>query len=96
MKQSEFESIHVLYDDVAKHYEHFANHAAGEEIADGPGPDVQTAETSKYKGVSEDENASDATSEISRNKTVGEGETFKGSRTRKTDTREGRELHRSE
>eukprot|EP00965_Chrysotila_dentata_P031246 1039979-Pleurochrysis_carterae.AAC.1 len=45
IKQSEFESIHVLYDAVAKHHEYFANNAAGEGIADEPGPEVQTAET---------------------------------------------------
>eukprot|EP00965_Chrysotila_dentata_P181417 5987907-Pleurochrysis_carterae.AAC.1 len=96
IKQSEFESIHVLYDAIAKHYEYFANNAAGEDIEDGPGPEVQTAETGTCKEVREGENAGAVTTEIPRNMTVGEEETLKGSRTGKTNIRERRELQRSE
>eukprot|EP00965_Chrysotila_dentata_P169136 5584891-Pleurochrysis_carterae.AAC.1 len=96
IRQSEFESIHVLYDAVAKHYEYFANNDAGEGIADGPGSEVQTSETGKRKDVREGEHAGVIMTETPRNKTAGDGETIMGNRTGKTNTKEGKELQRSE
>eukprot|EP00965_Chrysotila_dentata_P007576 246714-Pleurochrysis_carterae.AAC.1 len=96
IKQSEFESIHVLYDAVTKHYEYFANDAAGEDNEVGSGPEVQTAETGKCKEVRERENAGAVKTETPRNMNVREGEILMGSRTGKTNIKEGRELQRSE
>eukprot|EP00965_Chrysotila_dentata_P114799 3794293-Pleurochrysis_carterae.AAC.1 len=96
INQSEFDSIHVLYDAVAKHYEYFANNTAGEDSMDGPGPEVRNAETGKGKEIREGEHAGVATTETPRNMTGREGETTKENRIGKTNIREGRGPHRSE
>eukprot|EP00965_Chrysotila_dentata_P259880 6213714-Pleurochrysis_carterae.AAC.2 len=49
IKQSEFQSIHVLYDDAAKHYEYFGKDAIEEETVNGHGPEVQETETGRRK-----------------------------------------------
>eukprot|EP00965_Chrysotila_dentata_P138696 4587858-Pleurochrysis_carterae.AAC.1 len=96
LKQSEFESIHVLYDAAAKHYEYFAKDATREDSTDGPGLRAQTAETGKRKEIRERENSGAVMTETPRNMTVGEGGTLKGNRTGRTSIREGREPQRSE
>eukprot|EP00965_Chrysotila_dentata_P212875 6187301-Pleurochrysis_carterae.AAC.1 len=94
IKQSEFESIHVLYDDVPKHYEHFGRNAIGEDIVDGPGLEEQEMETGKRKEVMEGEKVTAVTTEPPRN-TMGEGEILKGSKIGTANLREGGELQRS-
>eukprot|EP00965_Chrysotila_dentata_P060775 2014092-Pleurochrysis_carterae.AAC.2 len=96
IKQSEFESIHILYDDVAKHYGYFGKNAIGEDIAEGLGLEVQEMETGKREEVREGGEIKAVTTETLRNKVMGEGGTREGSRIGTTNIREERELQKSE
>eukprot|EP00965_Chrysotila_dentata_P025770 855846-Pleurochrysis_carterae.AAC.1 len=96
IKESEFESIHVLYDDVAKHYEYFGKNIVGEDTEEESEPEAQSADIGKYKEVKKREDAGAVTIEIPRNTTEREEEAIEESRTGKTSIKEGRELQRLE
>eukprot|EP00965_Chrysotila_dentata_P201055 6180354-Pleurochrysis_carterae.AAC.1 len=102
IKQSEFESIHVLYDDVAKHYEYFGRNTRGEDVGEGPGWGVREKEkdkgmeTGKRKEVTEGEKVENVKMETTRNTLKGEEENWEGSKAGPTNAGEGTESQRSE
>eukprot|EP00965_Chrysotila_dentata_P194812 6176598-Pleurochrysis_carterae.AAC.3 len=96
LRQSDFDSIHLLYDEAAKHYEYFGNNATAEEITDGTGSEAQDMETGEQKEVEEGVNVTDIITKTPRNMTTGEETTLKGNRTRTTSIREDRKLQKSE
>eukprot|EP00965_Chrysotila_dentata_P022065 730806-Pleurochrysis_carterae.AAC.1 len=88
MKQSEFESIHVLYDDAAKHYEYFARHTIAEDTRDRLGMEVQDAERGKEVAEREKVKAKAVMTENLRKVIKGEGETLTENNRRESSRRE--------
>eukprot|EP00965_Chrysotila_dentata_P045453 1509994-Pleurochrysis_carterae.AAC.1 len=102
IKQSEYGSIHVLYDDAAKHYEHFGSdtmeeNTGGEQETMGEREAVMyETETGRRKEEEEGEKVKLTTMNSTRNTTVGEETISRGNRIGITGTGEEPGIQNSE
>eukprot|EP00965_Chrysotila_dentata_P000241 7365-Pleurochrysis_carterae.AAC.1 len=80
LEQSESATIHVLYDETAKHYKYFGKDNMEQETMDTHGPQAQGTETGKRKEEKEEGKMKEIKIQASRYTQVGEGATLKGDR----------------
>eukprot|EP00965_Chrysotila_dentata_P090606 2990784-Pleurochrysis_carterae.AAC.1 len=96
IRQSESASIHILYDDVAKHYEYFGEATTSEDTVEEPEPKTREIENGKRKEDTERGEKEIRETETSRDVHGAGGTTTNASQEKMTAIKEGSMIQRSE